>query len=219
MHAVSPELVLVDPELARIERARLVERAEIGARIDAQALRRAVERASLPIEETRSVSMADRWQVVRERRLVQHGLVLLSLAANGVVLALLVAGRSQESAAPPAPVAAPLSVAGIETGATTSPRVAAASTAVQLPHKSVVERRVLLGLVQTPRRELPSSFVDSITGLVRSNLRVVCRHRLGPRYICLVRVPGGAHPVWLDVRDRGASVPVVSRRKRPGRAE
>jgi len=48
---VSPELVLVDPELARRERARLEERAYLEETLNIAAIRRALESELVPVED------------------------------------------------------------------------------------------------------------------------------------------------------------------------
>src|SRR5437667_6248656 len=84
---VSPELVLVDPELARRERARLEEKAYLQSVLDVPALRRAVESQTLP--EVESVQPGRDWRTATtfaKRRLVPAAL-LCSLLANGLFVA------------------------------------------------------------------------------------------------------------------------------------
>src|SRR5438034_6823145 len=87
---VSPELVLVDPELARRERARLEEKAYLQSVLDVAALRRAVE-SQTPSAET--MHPGRQWRAATafaKRRLVPAAL-LGSLLANGLFVAHLVA--------------------------------------------------------------------------------------------------------------------------------
>ena len=98
MEVISPELVLVDPELARAERARLVERARIAQIVDAEALRLAVERTLQ--SEADELSRVEHERVSTSapqfRRHVLEGLLLLSLLANGLGLAVFVSGRGHQ---------------------------------------------------------------------------------------------------------------------------
>src|SRR2546426_12347789 len=83
---VSPELVLIDPELARRERARLEEKAYLRSVLDVASLRRAAE-TQPPIAET--VRRRTQWRdatAFAKRRLVPAGL-LCSLAVNGFLVA------------------------------------------------------------------------------------------------------------------------------------
>src|SRR5207248_11347094 len=92
----SPELVLVDPELARRERARLEEKAYLQNVLDVAALRRAVESQTLPAE---TVHPRRQWRAattVAKRRLVPAAL-LCSLLANGRCVAHLVARQGEEA--------------------------------------------------------------------------------------------------------------------------
>jgi len=93
---VSPELVLIDPELARRERARLEEKAYLQNVLDVASLRRAAE-SQPPVAET--VQRRTQWReatTFAKRRLVPAAL-LCSLAANGFLVAHFVArGDGQE---------------------------------------------------------------------------------------------------------------------------
>src|SRR5207244_9628799 len=87
---VSPECVLIDPELARRERARLEEKAYLRSVLDVASLRRAAE-TQPPIAET--VRRRTQWRdatAFAKRRLVPAGL-LCSLAVNGFLVAHFVA--------------------------------------------------------------------------------------------------------------------------------
>src|SRR5438034_11220629 len=88
---VSPELVLIDPELARRERARLEEKAYLQSVLDVAALRRAADIPAPPTAET--VPRPAPWRdatTFAKRRLLPAAL-LCSLAANGFLVAHLVA--------------------------------------------------------------------------------------------------------------------------------
>jgi hypothetical protein len=183
---VSPELVLVDPELARRERARLVERAALDARsqrttFDAETLRRAVERAGgLDLEPAPKTA---RWRPSRRLQLMLAGCFFVGMFVNGAVLASVVSGPHKT----PGQVAAP------------TPGGEAA--AVRLPRKARVERQVLLTLVRSPAR-LPAQLLDPASGLARTNLRAACRQAEEARYTCHIRVSGAARGLRLEVRFR-----------------
>ena len=96
---VSPELVLIDPELARRERARLEEKAYLQSVLDVAALRRAADIPAPPTAET--VPRPAPWRdatTFAKRRLLPAAL-LCSLAANGFLVAHLVARGGGEEAA------------------------------------------------------------------------------------------------------------------------
>ena len=196
---VSPELVLIDPELARSERARLVEAAALAARIesrgfDAEQLRRAVESAGAPLDDVPARRVRS-WRPTHRLRLVLAGCLLVSLFVNGVVLAAVVAEPEQHGA----PAAAP-------------PPPSKPST--PLPPKARLERGVLLALVRSPAG-LPTALLDPTTGLARRNLRVSCRHVREARYICGVRAPGTSRRLRLSVRYRRGRILEISARVEP----
>ena len=184
---VSPELVLIDPELARRERARLEEKAYLRSVLDVPALRRAVEIQPPPDEE----AVRDpRWLTATtfaRRRVVQAAL-LSSLLVNGFFVADLVA-REGDAATQVAVRMVTLTeipstssaIATVPTGTQGGPSAAEVSTtassppvastgelkarhakaaATLLPAKSVVERKVVLLILAAPARKLPRGFID-----------------------------------------------------------
>jgi hypothetical protein len=93
---VSPELVLIDPELARRERARLEEKAYLQSLHDVAPLRRALENLPPPVEEIpRHMPWRDAATFSR-RRLVPAAL-MCSLLVNGFLVAERVAGKGAEA--------------------------------------------------------------------------------------------------------------------------
>jgi hypothetical protein len=215
---VSPELVLVDPELARRERARLEERAELAAIANVAALRRVVEREASP-----SAAAAPRepeWRSVAEfsRRRLLPAALMLSLFANGLVVANLVTGvgrgaSSQDLAA--------VRVVTLAQGSATSPTTSVASVrretsaaSVSQPAitpepsslrggaKAAVERRLASLIISAPVRRFPRLFVDPSTGLVKNNVQVVCRRRTPRSFLCVVRLPNRPPNEGLYVRYR-----------------
>jgi hypothetical protein len=193
---VSPELVLIDPELARRERARLEEKAYLQSVLDVAALRRAPERQP-PVAET--VRHGAQWRdatAFAKRRLVPAAL-LCSLAANGFLVAHFVARSGSQGAAP---VAARMVT--LTDSATTAPPVATVSTAVA-DTKTAVERKVVALILSAPARRLPRDLIDSTTGLVKNNVQVVCTKKGTPRsFLCAVRLPSDTSSKALYVRYR-----------------
>ena len=208
MEVISPELVLVDPELARAERARLVERAKVAAIVDAEALRLAVERTlrsevdEEPSPERERVSTSAR----RYGRRALEGLLLLSLLANGLVLAVFVSRNWDEGPSraafvtPPSPTQA-LSASvfshvpsrAVASGGDQNRRAAAAAPQPlgRAPTKAALERRILELIIRDPRAKLPVNLIDPTTGLARNNLQVVCHQARVPRsFLCVARLAG-----------------------------
>ena len=194
---VSPELVLIDPELARRERARLEEKAYLKSVLDVAALRRAVESQPPVVAET--VRRGAQWRdatTFAKRRLVPAAL-LCSLAANGFLVEHLVARAGSQEAAPVA-----VRMTTLAESAPTVPPVAAVSTAV-LDTKAAVERKVVTLILSAPPRKLPRAFIDSTTGLVRNNVQVVCSKKQHKRsFVCAIRLPSDSASKALYVRYR-----------------
>ena len=194
---VSPELVLIDPELARRERARLEEKAYLKSVLDVAALRRAPESQPPVVAET--VRRGAQWRdatTFAKRRLVPAAL-LCSLAANGFLVEHLVARAGSQEAAPVA-----VRMTTLAESAPTVPPVAAVSTAV-LDTKAAVERKVVTLILSAPPRKLPRAFIDSTTGLVRNNVQVVCAKKQPKRsFVCAIRLPSDSASKALYVRYR-----------------
>jgi hypothetical protein len=203
LEPVSPELVLIDPELARRERARLEEKAYLKSVLDVAALRRAAE--SQPAPEAETVRRRTQWRdatTFAKRRLVPAAL-LCSLAANGFFIAHLVTRGVGEEATQ----VAVRMVTQTETASTESvpkvPPVSAVSTAPGT--KAALERKVVALILSAPARRLPHDFIDSTTGLVKNNVQVVCKKQQVQRrsFLCAVRPPSdGVNDKALYVRYR-----------------
>ena len=221
MEVISPELVLVDPELARAERERLLERARVTAIIDAEALRLAVERAirSEADEELRVEREGVSTSAPRYRRRALEGLLLLSLLANGLVLAVFVSGNWDEGTSraafvtPTSPTQA-LSASvlshvpsrAVASGRAQDRRAAAVAPQPlgRAPTKAALERRILELIIRDPRAKLPVNLIDPTTGLAKNNLQVVCHQARVPRsFLCVARLAGDG-VVRLLVRYRAA---------------
>jgi len=212
MEVISPELVLVDPELARAERARLVERARVASIIDAEALRLAVERAirSEADEESQVEREGVSTSARRYGRRALEGLLLLSLLANGLVLAVFVSGNWDQGTSPAAfarPTSPTLALSAsvlndvpsrsaIASGSRAQGRRAGAAVEQppplgRAPTKAALERRIFALIIRAPRARLPVDLIDPTTGLAKNNLQVVCRRDRVPRSsLCVARLAG-----------------------------
>jgi hypothetical protein len=213
---VSPELVLVDPELARRERARLEERAYLQSVLDEAPLRRAAENLPPPVEE---IVRRRPWHdaaTFSRRRLVPAAL-MCSLLVNGFLVADLVAGKgddatqvairmvtlTQSSASVNATTASAPTVPAISAVATETrtARRAKASTKVSI-EKGAVERKIVSLILFAPARKLPRDFIDPTTGLVKNNVQVVCNRTKQRSFLCAVRSPSRGTGKALYVRYR-----------------
>ena len=208
MEVISPELVLVDPELARVERARLVERARVAGIIDAEALRLAVARTigsevdqDFYAEPERVSGSAPRY-----RRYVLQGALLLGLLATGMVLAVFVSGNWHQGTSEAAFVRPTSPTLASSTSALSHVRPQVKSTAAAMqpqslpgaPTKAALEQRILLLIIGASRTKLPVDLVDPTTGLVKNNLQVVChRARALGSFLCGVRLVGDTQPKLL----------------------
>jgi hypothetical protein len=194
---VSPELVLIDPELARRERARLEEKAYLKSVLDVAALRRAAESQPAPVAET--VRRRAQWRdatTFAKRRLVPAAL-LCSLAANGFLIAYFVARGVGEQATQVA-----VRMVTLTERAPAAPPASAVSTVPGT--KAAVERRVVALILSAPSRRLPRDLIDSTTGLVKNNVQVVCKKQQVQRrsFLCAVRLPSESTNKALFVRYR-----------------
>ena len=207
---VSPELVLIDPELARRERARLEETAYLQSVLDVPALRRVLDGLPPPIEEV-VVRRRPLWReatAFSKRRLVPAAL-LCSLLANGLFVAHVLARKGEEAT----PVAVRMvtltesaaSTQATSSGAATAPqkRLTAPTALTKKPTtKGAVERRVVSLILSAPARKLPSNFIDRSTGLVKNNVQVVCSKKTRRSYLCAIRLSSGNGKKALYVRYR-----------------
>lgn len=207
---VSPELVLVDPELARRERARLEEKAYLQSVLDVEALRRATESQPPPVEET--VRRRPPWRdatTFAKRRLVPAAL-LCSLLANGFLVARFVTRQGEEAAqvavrmvtltenTPTVPPPAAVATAQGET------RPATSTTTTTPGTRTDVERKIVSLILSAPAGKLPRNFLDPTTGLVKNNVQVVCKKRKQRSFLCAVRLPADSASKALYVRYRSS---------------
>jgi len=186
---ISPELVLVDPELARAIRSGFhrggepgtsrdsLERSPLRPLVDISTLRRAA--AARPVDEDIHVvprASSKRIMATARPRLVPV-VLLVSLFGNGLVLSQLVTRHNLQKT----------QAAGITTVA--SAAVENVGAAMLHPTtKADVERAVLSLLLRSPRGNLPPQFIDQTTGLPKNNVRARCRRATRSRsFRCIVQ--------------------------------
>jgi hypothetical protein len=165
---ISPELALIDPELARADLART----EL-VRIDAI---RPPASPPPPAPERRA-----------GRLRAAPILLAVSLAANGFLLASLAADEwraypivAATSAHPPLLPPEIPPTANVEAGAERK------LPARQPQATAAVEQKILAAIVQSPTGKLPPALVDRTTGLAKNNLQAVCRS-VQDAFLCTVR--------------------------------
>jgi hypothetical protein len=222
---VSPELVLVDPELARRERARLEEKAYLQSVLEMAPVRRAVENPPPPVEELVRRRPWHDAATFSRRRLVPAAL-MCSLLVNGFLVADLVAGKGDDATQVAIRMvtltesASSVSASSVSASSVSEPTVpstvpptsvvltearkarrATASTKVTV-EKGAVERKIVSLILFAPARKLPRDFIDSTTGLVKNNVQVVCNRRTQRSFLCAVRAPSQGTSKALYVRYR-----------------
>jgi hypothetical protein len=207
---VSPELVLVDPELARRERARLEEKAYLQEVLDVAALRRALEVQPPPPDETKQPRPGRRDIATFSRRRLVPAVLLCSLLANGYLVADVVARRGEQAtqvavrmvtltASPRETTTSPTASGGTGQGRTQPTTTISRSLATA---KGEVERKVVSLILAAPANKLPRDFVDPTTGLVKNNVQVVCRKKQSRSFLCAVRLASETTHKPLYVRYR-----------------
>jgi hypothetical protein len=207
---ISPELVLVDPELRRALQARVVERPPLQlVRDELTALRVPVLQPvpppppmplplSLALERVKDSSPRARRARGWVRRRLVPILLPMSLALNAALIASAVSdstasqpartppavgtGASKRSAHPPRSVRRS---GGRQKIAAPAPPARVSALHVR---SARVERKLLNLVVQSPAGRLPQALIDSKTGLAKNNLQAVCRRESGSRsFLCVVR--------------------------------
>lgn len=193
---VSPELVLVDPLLARRERARIAEQARLPIDERPVWLRPAVAPTVALRAPRHEVSTPTRAWL----RAAGASVAAAALLGLGVGSALVITARR---APPPAEVEAN----GARAAQIVPPKDLRSPTSAALSGAQLVERKILSLLAVTPAAQLPSRLVDPTTGLLRNNTQVTCRRRGGPVFRCLVRpfVHATGEGLVVDYRARGST--------------
>jgi hypothetical protein len=213
LEPISPELVLVDPELARVARARLPER-ETSAP-DLETTGRTIGPLRDEQEPAAQIPQAPSVESplsLRPRRRVAPVLLTISLMANAILIAVAVAGaRDNEGALT---LAGALRTTTIRAGPTSSSSPSSTTHRGALPAKKrataprrparrsqpksspkvlretsgQVERKILNLVIQSPSGKLPPALIDSNTGLAKNGLQAVCTPSGSSRsFLCLVR--------------------------------
>jgi hypothetical protein len=208
LEPISPELVLVDPELARVARARLPNRETVGPDLETTVrpvgpLRERQEpEAQMPqAPRVESPPISQR----PGRRLVTV-LLTISLMANAILIAVAVAGARENDGI--LTLAGALRTTTIRAGpsgpsdrsSTTNggalppknravpPGKSKSSSKVLRETSGEVERKILNLVIQSPSGKLPPALIDSNTGLAKNGLQAVCTRSGSLRsFLCLVR--------------------------------
>jgi hypothetical protein len=191
---ISPELVLVDPELRRavLERARLqVVPApetfpEPEPAVEPEPVARPMVLALPP------PAPAVPWRVPlpplaprppsRTRRYLTRAVLPLSLALNAILIAVVVSDARNSPQASPAPPVLEVAVPG-----KTGQKPAAPSGPTRHPRNPGLERKLLNLIVEEPRGKLPRALIDSKTGLAKNGLQAVCRESSRRSFLCVVQ--------------------------------
>lgn len=212
LEPISPELVLVDPDLARVARARLPERET--AAPDHATTGRPVRPLRQGPEPAAQVPQAPRVESPfleqRPRRRVAPVLLTISLMANAILIAVAVAGardndgtltlagafRTTTIRAGPSGPSGRSSMTEREASAkkrAVAPRPVRSnqpksSSKVLRETSGEVERKILNLVIQSPSGKLPPALIDAKTGLAKNGLQAVCTLSGAPRsFLCLVR--------------------------------
>jgi hypothetical protein len=210
MEPISPELVLVDPELARAARARLPE-------IPPLATQSAVTTSTSVVEPSPPVIAEEvRPQLppltVRERRHtgLSPALLLISVFVNIVLISLAVSDArvdqpSSTSSVPlnnaiprEAPAVPPITSRRRPAAKTPAAGRKASPQSRKRPTKGggakavretpgAVERKLLALVVRSPTGKLPPRLIDQKTGLAKNGLQAICRHSATRSFVCVVR--------------------------------
>jgi hypothetical protein len=172
LEPISPELALVDPALARADLARLVAGAFPEVPVSLPKNPGAVDHEpnELAAPDKSEARVPTRWLQAR----VLPTVLALSLAANGYLVATVVAGGRTNEAAPK-----PLVVLAAATSET--------ADGPPLDASAAAEQKILALVVQSPSGKLPPALVDRRTGLAKNNLQAVCRSAPPSSFLCLVR--------------------------------
>ncbi len=227
LEPISPELVLVDPELARTERARLHARDSLeGAADGAKSLLRT--RVEAPVYPPAPVADALRPQEAyagesappatsrASPRRLTNTVLTVSLMANALLIAVVVAGSRENqpvSAAPATLRSTTLPTSGDRTtpapvrSKATQPSAPIEPKAKQTTHTTAgaVERRILAVVIQSPAGKLPPALIDKSTGLAKNNLQAVCHPDSAQSFSCVVRPAQHRPREGLYVRYRPVS--------------
>jgi hypothetical protein len=196
---VSPELVLVDPELAERERSRMREKAALELYLATHPPPAAVQWSNEPV-----AAVAQRAPSVDRPRLTTRDLLrkrllpaalVVSVFANGYLASDLVLRADREASTAVAVAVRPAASAAptLRTSPPAPRRVA---------RKTIVEQKLVSLVLSAPARKLPRAFIDPKTGLVRNNVQVSCRAAKRRSYLCTVGLASAHGSKALIVRYR-----------------
>jgi hypothetical protein len=223
---ISPELVLVDSELARAERARMLERERLGAPAAQAMIPPPVEPAPVegPTVRVPQVPSNVRWETpsAAPRKRLTPTLLTASLMANAILIAVVIAGARGDEPSPALPVALTTTTAQRESpavpttpeakkqGHTRRPKTQRRNrpgrgSAVLHTTSGEVERKILNLVIQSPRGKLPPRLIDPKTGLAKNSLQAVCRLSARRSFLCIVRPARHRPTEGLYVRYRPMS--------------
>jgi hypothetical protein len=212
---ISPELVLVDPELRQALLAQ-----ESLARIPLQLVpdaepppipqestpeRKPVERPKIlwlsnPPVPAPAASLPEALEVPAPRRRNAVRVVLpVSLALNAILIALTVSDATVSQQAGPPPPVLDVTAPGSNTQKSAPPSKsrrssssgsrAGAASGVARQRNGALERKLLNLIVQAPAGKLPPALIDSKTGLAKNGLQAVCRRKSPRSFLCVIQPP------------------------------
>ena len=211
LEPISPELVLVNPELARVARARLPE-------IPPRSTPAVVKTSTTVVEPSPPVVAEEvRPQLpppsAREPRHISLSpvLLLISVFINIVLISLAVSdarvGQPSSTSSVPlkgaipeeAPVVPPTTTRRRPRAAKTpaggrkaSPQSRKSSTKdgraeAARETAGAAEAKLLAVVIQSPTGKLPPRLIDKKTGLAKNGLQAICRHSTTRTFVCVVR--------------------------------
>jgi hypothetical protein len=188
---ISPELVLVDRELARAERARLAERpqrVEFGRNdpsFDDGAVRRALG-ATSP-NAASSIRRVLPRRLVRVRSLLAPAVLVPVLLTGGILLAVAVVRSDRNVTLASATAKTPAALPATSRAAPATSSKLAPSPASE---SAGVESKILSLVLRSPARRLPAKLIDPTTGLAMTNLQASCRRlSASSSFLCVIRLP------------------------------
>jgi hypothetical protein len=205
--AISPELVLVDPDLAHVKSANDRTHGDANA----------TSSAGVTLAENSTAPTANGLELVASRqflRVLLGALLLLVLLGFGVTVGVSV-GDPRAAAAAQIPTGSgrivpirsspdpQLAVGRISR----VPPVGREALTVDVRREEAdIERRVLELVQQTPSANVPNGLLDARNGMLRNNLQIVCRKQVrGSGFICVARVAGEALASRITIRYQTAT--------------
>jgi hypothetical protein len=188
---ISPELVLVDPDLAAIARLRLAEDAAAREALSSAPEPRPVA-ARVALPRRPSTSLQDRATAVARASVERTTptLLFVSLLLNLVFAASLFAGNSDAPTLEPGPPAV------------TALQLSESTKTVPVARTKAEAERTVLALAQQGARGRAPKLLDPDTGLLKNNVQSVCRDAGGGSLLCVVSAPHHRPGEGLYVRYR-----------------